>query len=722
MLRAGETLLHYEFIGGLGEGGGIVWRALDTRLDREVAIKLLPDSISDSPEALSRLEREARALAALNHPNIVTIHAIEESCGHRFLVMELVRGGTLDTLIPPTGLRLPRLLDLAVPLADALAAAHARGIVHRDFKPRNVMVSDEGRPKILDFGLAAVRTSPPLPGSASHSSASTLSGPGRILGTMSYMPPEQLQGGTVDHRSDIFSFGVTLYEMATGGRPFRGDSGAALVASIMRDDPEPPSGLRSGLPPELDRVLHRCLAKTPSDRIQSAAELRDRLERLRGNGRGTTQDAGASVAVLPFADMSRERDQEYFCDGIAEEIIGALTKIAGIRVAARASSFQFRGTGLESRELARRLRVRTLLAGSVRKSGDRLRVRAGLVDAVSGFELWSETFDREMKDVFAIQEEIARRIASALEVTLTLSEDAALGRPPTSDVKAFDLCLRGRKYYYQYTKREVAFALEMFQNTLALDPLYARAWAGVADCHSFSFLFMRREAPSIQKAEAASRRALELDPDLAEAQASRGLALSTEGRDAEATAAFDKAIRLDPGLFEARYFYARHAFACGDLVKAAQLYEEAEALRPDDYQSPLLVAQIYGDLGRKEQAEAARRRGVRKAEAVLRLEPDDTRARYMAANGLVALGERERGLLWAKSAAALDPDEPTVLYNVGCIYAMAGQAEEAISLLERSVDRGLTQRVWFEHDNNLDPLRAHPRFQALMGRLARDAA
>jgi tetratricopeptide (TPR) repeat protein len=373
--------------------------------------------------------------------------------------------------------------------------------------------------------------------------------------------------------------------------------------------------------------------------------------------------------------------------------------------------------GLDVREIGRRLRVSTLLEGSVRKSGDRLRVGVQLTDAENGYHLWSEIYDREMSDIFAIQEQIAYRVAHELEVTLTAREKAALGKAPTQDIQAYDCYLRGRKFYYQYSTRDVECAIQLFAAAIERDPDYPAAYAGLADCWSYLYLYAERSDAIRDQADWASRRAVELDPESGPAQASRALALSLRGRDEEAEQAFDMAARLDPNLFEACYFHARHCFVHGQLEKAASLYEEAMRVRPEDHQSPLLVAQIYDDLGRHEDARAARLRGIVLAEEHLKLNPDDARAVYMAANGMAALGQRERGREWAGRALAMRPEDGMMLYNVGCIYALLGCPEDAIATLEKAVRCGLRQKGWYEHDSNLDPLRGDPRFQALLASL-----
>jgi TolB-like protein/cytochrome c-type biogenesis protein CcmH/NrfG len=426
----------------------------------------------------------------------------------------------------------------------------------------------------------------------------------------------------------------------------------------------------------------------------------------------------ASVAVLPFTDMSREKDQEYFCEGIAEEIINALCKVKGLRVASRTSAFQFKGSAAGTCEIARRLGVSTVLEGSVRKSGGQLRITVQLADAADGCHLWSARHDREVRDIFAIQDEIAQNVAESLKVTLTPNEQAALKHPPTTNVQAYDCYLRGRSYFFKFGKQDVEFAVQLFSRAIELDPSYAQAYAGLADCWSYTYLYVERSDVSRRHADAASGKAVELAPDSAQAWASRALSLSLSGRDTEARDAFEAAIRLDPNLFEAHYFYARHCFVQGEAEKAVHFYERAMALRPEDYQSPLLCAQIYDDLGRTQDARAARERGVAVAERHLEMNPDDARAMYMAANGLVALGERTRGRQWAERALRMRPEDSMLLYNVGCIYSMLGLSGEALDCLEKAVRNGLRQKGWFEHDNNLDPLRTHPRFQQVMRSLA----
>jgi adenylate cyclase len=440
--------------------------------------------------------------------------------------------------------------------------------------------------------------------------------------------------------------------------------------------------------------------------------------RSRQSGDGEAPAAphrGPAVAVLPFEDMSRERDQGYFCDGVAEEIMNSLSRVAGLRVASRSSAFQFRSAGGDSREIARKLGVGALLEGSVRKAGDKLRIAVRLTGAENGYQLWAARYDRELRDIFAIQDEIAEAVASALEVRL--AGGGASRKPSTADVRAYELYLRGRSYYYQYSPRGIECALQLFIRAVEADPNYAQAYAGLADCWSYIYFYSNRSDAVRAQADWASAKAVEMDAGSAAAHASRGFSLSLGGRDAEAEAAFERAARLDPGLFEAYYFHARHSFTRGRREQAADLYEKAMQARPDDYQSPLLVAQIYEALGRAAEAASARELGVRLAEKRQEMNPDDARALYMAANGLVALGKLERGRRHAERALAIQPDDPMLLYNVGCVFSMLGSIERALDCLEKAAASGLTQKAWYENDDNLDKARGNPRFKRLLASL-----
>lgn len=709
----GATLSHFRILERLGSGGmGEVYRAEDNLLHRVVAVKLLPPDVAADPEHIERFYREANALAALNHPNIVTIFSVEKAQDVHFIVTEYIKGKTLDLLIPVDGLPLKRILDISIPVADGLNMAHDAGITHRDLKPSNIMVSDSGQAKILDFGLAKMEKSPILE-TGSQIETGPLTGEGRLIGTLLYMSPEQMQGKSLDFRSDIFSFGVLLYEMSTGRRPFQGETTAELISAILRDDPVPVKDMNSGLPETLVWVIARCLKKRPEERPQSMLEIRNELNDLYRTELDR-EEKKHSIAVLPFHDMSPDRDQEYFCEGIAEELIHVLNKTKIMRVASRTSSFHYRKAALDIRDIGRRLNVGTILEGSVRKVENRLRVTVELVNIVSGYTLWSERYDRDFKDVFAIQDEIAQNIVHSLEAALTTDAERAGRKESTPDVQAYDFYLRGKKFYYQYDRKAVEFAFQMFTRATELDPHYAQAYSGVADCCCYLYANAGRRSEDLTKAVEASRRALQLNSNLAEAHTSRAEGLALSGQTEEAEKEFDLAIRLDPDLFEARYFYARHCFAEGKLEKAVRLYEQASLIRPEDYQSPLLVAQVYADLGRMEEARAARRRGRAIAEEHLTHHPDDIRALYMGANGLVAMGDREAGLVWAGRAMDLEPAEPMVLYNLACVYSLAQEQDRAIDCLERAVKQGFTYTEWVDHDSNLDPIRNHPRFHKIM--------
>jgi len=716
-LGAGTALGPYDITALLGAGGmGEVYRATDRRLGRSVALKVLPADVAGDPDRRRLFEQEARAASALNHPHICALFDIGSSGGHDFLVMEYLEGETLAERLTRGPLPLAQALQVGIETADALDKAHRRGIVHRDLKPGNLMLT-AGGVKLLDFGLATLA---PVGTEEERSRQATHEEPvgARLVGTPYYMAPEQARGEAADHRSDVFAFGVVLYEMVTGRRPFEGGNLVTVLGAVLHDTPVPATRLDTRLPMRLGRIIDHCLAKEPSRRWQAMGDVRDRLETLRADVDSAVRVLDRSIAVLPFADLSPEGDQAYLCEGIAEEILTALSKVRGLRVASRPAAFRSRLAQDDMADIGTRLQVSTLLDGSVRKADGRLRITVKLVDVNDGFCLWSDRYDREMRDVFAIQDEIARAVVAAMQMTLSAADHEALAKVATSDVDAYVCYLRGRSYFFNYGRRGIAFARELFERAIEIDPAYARAFAGLSDCYAYLYLYVGRDRANLEGAIAAASRALDLEPQLAEAHASLGMALSLASRHAEAESAFRAAILLNPYLFEAHYFYARDSFAQGKIDQAIQQYEDASRVRPEDYQSPLLVAQLYDDLGHPDAARASRLHGIAIAEEHLKLNPDDARALYMGANGLVAVNDIAKGLAWAARAAAMDPDDPMLLYNVACIYSMADRGEAALDCLERAVTAGLTQREWLAHDSNLDRIRQTPRFEALMARLA----
>ena len=423
-----------------------------------------------------------------------------------------------------------------------------------------------------------------------------------------------------------------------------------------------------------------------------------------------------SIAVLPFADLSAERDQEHFSDGVAEEILNALSKVGGLHVPARTSCFAFRGATLDAREIGQRLGVETLLDGSIRKSGKRVRIGVQLVDASNGYQLWSERFDREIEDIFAIQDEIARSVLESLGLALSEREEFRFLKPSTRNIEAYEAYLRGRKLYHKWTRQSVEFARQMFERALKIDPDFAAAWAGLANVHVDLFRW-GRQARDLEEAQRASECALKLNPNSAEAHVSVGQALAIQRHFSEAAIAFDRAIKEDPTLFEAYYLYGRLLFESGEVEKAVKMFEKAQAARPDDFESRVLWGQALTELGRRDEARRANEGAVESIERHLELNPDEARAYSLGASVLVRLGQTDRSKQWTQQAIKLAPNDPLVLYNAACNFALLGETNNALDGLERAIEVGVAVGDWIKHDPDFESLRSHPRFQAIVMRI-----
>ncbi len=510
-LPAGTKLGPYEILAPIGAGGmGEVYRARDGRLGRDVAVKVLPEAVAGDPESLARFERETRAVASLSHPNILAIHDVGREGGVSFAVLELLEGETLRRRLAASGpLTWRAALEIAAPVAEGLAAAHDRGIVHRDLKPENIFLTADGRVKILDFGLARRAVGAPAPDETGSPTADGLTAPGVVLGTLGYLSPEQARGQDVDGRSDVFAFGSVLYEMLTGRRAFGAASASESLVAILRDEPRDPAELGIAVPTGLAGVLRRCLRKNPPERFQSASDLAFSLRAAvpePGSASGEAAKVPVSVAVLPFRNVSPDPENEYFSDGITEELINALAQVPGLRVAARTSSFLFKERREDIRAIAERLGVSTVLEGSVRKAGDRVRISAQLINAADGYHLWSESHDQNMSDVFAVQEEIARAIVRQLRVKLGLGGETIVKRH-TSDPEAYNLYLKGRYFWNRREAESSRKALGYFQEAIARDPKYALAYAGLADS------YLGRAKDEMARAKEAASRAVSLDEE-----------------------------------------------------------------------------------------------------------------------------------------------------------------------------------------------------------------
>jgi serine/threonine protein kinase/Tfp pilus assembly protein PilF len=665
----------YRIIGEIGRGGmGVVLKAEDTKLKRPVAVKLLPADLSRSAEARERFVREAQAAAALDHPNICTVYEVGEHDGQDYIAMAYIDGTSLREMISRGPFKIDKALDIALQVAEGLEEAHRQGVVHRDIKPANIMLTARDQAKIMDFGLARLE------------SAGDLTKTAAVMGTVAYMSPEQALGEKVDHRTDIWSFGCTLYEMLAGHGPFQGGHEQAVFQAIVHGDFQPLSALRSDIPAGLEKVLNRCLKKNPLDRYPDAgaliADLKSvTLDDVVSAASTITKEEPPSIAVLPFADMSPEKDQEYFAEGIAEELINALAHVQGLRVVARTSAFALKSMNIDVREIGRRLSVKAILEGSVRKAGSRLRITAQLINVEDGFHLWSERFDREMADVFAIQDEISAAIVDNLKVKLLAGEKRALQRRSTEDPEAYSLYLKGIYFVARPNPESYAKALNFFQAATDKDPNFALAYAGMANV--FASLGIMNLAPQVEmrpKAKAALQKALSLDEDLAEAHAvGAALAFWYEWDWDAAGRSFDRVLTLNPG--DAFSHGSRGWFCLNRRRFDEAILEVKKALELDPLM-PLYYAWsvgLYVGAGKPDEA-------LREFAKALEIDPNLGLAYFHAGVAYFRKGLLDEALDTLEKGKKLVVFPGWTEAMSGLIYLIKGERERAIHILDQLIE------------------------------------
>ncbi len=704
----GSTISHYKILDKLGEGGmGVVYKAQDTRLDRLVAIKFLPSHLSSTADNRARFLQEAKATAALNHPNILSIYEIDDHNESAFIVLEFIDGQTLKeylaTLNTGSGVPVRQAIAWTEAIARGLKVAHEKDIVHRDIKAENIMLTKSGQLKIMDFGLAKLR---------SHA---TLTRAGSSLGTLSYMSPEQAQGSAADQRSDLWSLGVLLFELLTGDLPFKSEHEAGLLYLIVNQAPPFPSELDRRLPEDIDAIVMRMLDKDPEKRFQRVDELLAALSRLGEQIESRqNQPKRLAIAVLPFATIGGDKENEYFGDGLTDELIVSLSQLKDFDVISRTNSMQYKNTSKDIRTIGKELGTRYLLEGSVRRFQDNLRITLQFIDVENSRQLWAESFKGKMEDVFDIQEKVSKQVVDALMIKLSPNEKIILTKRSTVNAEAFDCYLRAREFLYRRTKTSLQFAIHLFQKAIELDTRYAAAYAGLGESYATLHYDYDTKEVWVDKAIESSLKALMYDSTVAEAYAALAMAYFSKKSIQEAETAARKAIELGPNIFTGYWVLARICHVMDRDGEAVELLKKTIELNPDFHTAHGELRMAYERLGQRENMGAVINTMLERIPLYLSKHPDDARSHIHYATQLAVVGRAEEAVEQTNKAIALSPDDPLMFYNAACVYARLHQRAVAVDTLRKSIVAGLEDYEWIKTDPDFDSIRDEPGYIALM--------